>query len=241
MIKFFRKIRQNLLMENKTGKYFKYAIGEIVLVVIGILIALQINNWNEQRKEKSLEKELINLLITDLEEKKDENISDLKNSDGIIQRFQRSTDMWDYEEKIDTTSLKRNLEILGIDRYFQNQSSPIYSGLSSTNLWKQIPDSLTKQIDKVYRIRLKRVGVSFDKLTEYGTFCRLNFLTPNDLMDLDRDTDVILQKLEPVKKEYILNSKLFISGKKRLRVSLEASANEIEDLIENLRQYNETK
>jgi len=52
MIKFFRKIRQNLLMENKTGKYFKYAIGEIVLVVIGILIALQINNWNESRKKK---------------------------------------------------------------------------------------------------------------------------------------------------------------------------------------------
>ena len=36
--------------ENKTGKYLKYAIGEIVLVVIGILIALQINNWNEERK-----------------------------------------------------------------------------------------------------------------------------------------------------------------------------------------------
>lgn len=50
MIKFFRKIRQNLLMENKTGKYFKYAIGEIFLVVIGILIALQINNWNENKK-----------------------------------------------------------------------------------------------------------------------------------------------------------------------------------------------
>lgn len=50
MIKFFRKIRQNLIMENKTSKYFKYAAGEIVLVVIGILIALQINNWNENRK-----------------------------------------------------------------------------------------------------------------------------------------------------------------------------------------------
>jgi len=49
MIKFFRIIRQNLLMENKTGKYFKYAIGEIVLVVIGILIALSINNWNQVR------------------------------------------------------------------------------------------------------------------------------------------------------------------------------------------------
>jgi len=49
MIKYFRKIRQNLLSEGKTGKYLKYAIGEIVLVVIGILIALQINNWNSQR------------------------------------------------------------------------------------------------------------------------------------------------------------------------------------------------
>jgi len=55
MIKFFRKIRQNLLMENKTGKYFKYAVGEIVLVVIGILIALQINNWNSNRIEKKKE------------------------------------------------------------------------------------------------------------------------------------------------------------------------------------------
>ena len=52
MIKFFRQIRQSLIMENKTGKYLKYAIGEIVLVVIGILIALSINNWNEERKDR---------------------------------------------------------------------------------------------------------------------------------------------------------------------------------------------
>ena len=55
MIKFFRRIRQNLIAENKTSKYFKYAIGEIILVVIGILIALQINNWNENRKDRAKE------------------------------------------------------------------------------------------------------------------------------------------------------------------------------------------
>jgi len=52
MIKFFRKIRYDLMEKNKTGKYFKYAIGEIVLVVIGILIALSINNWNQDRLDK---------------------------------------------------------------------------------------------------------------------------------------------------------------------------------------------
>ena len=55
MIKFFRKIRFDLIGKNKTGKYLKYAIGEIVLVVIGILIALAINNWNENQKLRTQE------------------------------------------------------------------------------------------------------------------------------------------------------------------------------------------
>ena len=67
MIKFFRKIRHSFLSEGKTGKYFKYAIGEIVLVVIGILIALEINNWNESRKLESKKQELIINLINDFE------------------------------------------------------------------------------------------------------------------------------------------------------------------------------
>ena len=59
MIKFFRKIRQNLLYEGKTSKYFKYAVGEILLVVIGILIAISINNWNEQRKDILQEQKIL--------------------------------------------------------------------------------------------------------------------------------------------------------------------------------------
>jgi len=51
MIKFFRKIRYQLLGEGKTGKYLKYAIGEIILVMIGILLALQVNNWNLSRRD----------------------------------------------------------------------------------------------------------------------------------------------------------------------------------------------
>ena len=53
-------------MENKTSKYFKYAIGEIILVVIGILIALQINNWKEKNVEKLIEQKILNSLLTDV-------------------------------------------------------------------------------------------------------------------------------------------------------------------------------
>ncbi|MCB0663372.1 MAG: hypothetical protein KDC24_11575, partial [Saprospiraceae bacterium] len=59
MIKFFRKIRENLLSENKFSKYLLYALGEIVLVVAGILIALSINNSIESRKKQKLEKEIL--------------------------------------------------------------------------------------------------------------------------------------------------------------------------------------
>lgn len=62
MIKFFRHIRQRLLSESKFSKYLLYAIGEIILVVIGILIALQINNWNESRKERFAEQKILKQL-----------------------------------------------------------------------------------------------------------------------------------------------------------------------------------
>jgi hypothetical protein len=71
MIKFFRKIRQNLLSDGKTGKYFKYAIGEIVLVVIGILIALQLNLYKENYQTSTIRKEYYNQLIDDLNSNKE--------------------------------------------------------------------------------------------------------------------------------------------------------------------------
>ncbi len=70
MIKFFRKIRQNLLSEGKTGKYLKYAIGEIILVVIGILIALQLNNLNENKKNDVFEKEILSQIQENLKSDK---------------------------------------------------------------------------------------------------------------------------------------------------------------------------
>jgi len=71
-------------MENKTGRYLKYAIGEIVLVVIGILIALQINNWNENLKKVRQEQETLSNLKQDFEYNRNELLSVLKsNSENI--------------------------------------------------------------------------------------------------------------------------------------------------------------
>ncbi|MFH4968595.1 DUF6090 family protein [Gaetbulibacter sp. M240] len=67
MIKFFRNLRKTFLAEGKTGKYVKYAVGEIVLVVIGILIALSINNWNESKRLKKEETLYLERLKIDLE------------------------------------------------------------------------------------------------------------------------------------------------------------------------------
>jgi len=75
MIKFFRKIRQRLLTENKFSKYLLYAFGEIILVVIGILIALQINNWNQGR----IVKEQNQIILQNLNKEFSENLIELNS------------------------------------------------------------------------------------------------------------------------------------------------------------------
>ncbi|WP_411766428.1 DUF6090 family protein [Winogradskyella sp. A3E31] len=84
MIKFFRQIRYNLMEQNKTGRYLKYAIGEIILVVIGILIALQINNWNEQRKENIQEQAILKRLQKEFNSNKEQLQQKVTIRDRII-------------------------------------------------------------------------------------------------------------------------------------------------------------
>ncbi len=87
MIKFFRHIRRSLINQNQMGKYFKYAIGEIALVMIGILLALQVNNWNEQLKSNEYERQLLLQLRNDLEL----NIKDLKTNSRLLEQTINST------------------------------------------------------------------------------------------------------------------------------------------------------
>ena len=96
MLTFLRKIRKSLIENGRTRKYLLYSIGEILLVVIGILIALQINNWNENRKEKIEEKKI----LIDLKENLEFNVGELekitldfveddKSSELIISNIQK--------------------------------------------------------------------------------------------------------------------------------------------------------
>ncbi|WP_228850934.1 DUF6090 family protein [Aegicerativicinus sediminis] len=92
MIKFFRSIRQSLIMDNQTSRYIKYAIGEIVLVVIGILIALQLNNLNDDRKNTAEELFILNSLNDNLQ-------SALKQSD--------------YQMSVEKANVSRLIGVLG--------------------------------------------------------------------------------------------------------------------------------
>ncbi len=89
MLAFFRKIRKQLAADNKPLQYMRYAIGEILLVVVGILIALQINTWNEDRKSSMREMKL----LTELKSNLKINIQNLQTD---IKRQQKSAAIIDY-------------------------------------------------------------------------------------------------------------------------------------------------
>jgi hypothetical protein len=166
MIKFFRKIRQNMLMENKTGTYFKYAIGEIVLVVIGILIALSINNWSETNKNEREQIVFLNNLKNDLK-------NDLIQLDQIL-KLQKEKLSTANELKYQLLSIKdfEKIEQLFVqfissdnETYFPNTGSYTTS-VSSGKIASLNPSSLRIAITNLYEryyYRLIYNGEFYDK------------------------------------------------------------------------------
>ncbi len=156
MIKFFRHIRKSLLMENKTGKYLKYAIGEIILVVIGILIALSINNWNESRKDNikvhaylaNLHKDIkgdISFNNRNILERYDKKVNALKNGKAYYQGTYAIAD---------TLAFLNNL---GYGAVFGNViwafNKTTYNQLVNTGEFKIIEnDSLRESIQNYYNL-----------------------------------------------------------------------------------------
>ncbi len=120
MIKFFRHIRRSLIQKNQMGKYFKYAVGEILLVVIGILIALQINNWNQQRLERIEEK----LILTNLKEDFEEAITEFEFLNDIRNNIiSAATIIYNKQPEEVTNYSSKYLDSL----FFRTMSAPTYN------------------------------------------------------------------------------------------------------------------
>ncbi|MEL4456485.1 DUF6090 family protein [Lutimonas vermicola] len=171
MIKFFRHIRQNLLAEGKTGKpalpagrYFKYAIGEIVLVVIGILIALQINNWNESRKQKQNLKVVYNIIINDLEKdyiEIDSILFNLKKREGVLDKVISKTLTKEY---LLTHPAATNMMTGYPDFSIQTRGYELLKNIILTE--NNLTNDLDSEISNFYKTNLLEIKLDQDFLSE---------------------------------------------------------------------------
>ncbi len=147
MIKFFRKIRQQLLTENKIGKYLLYAIGEILLVMVGILLAFQVNQWNENNKNEKLEYKLLKEVETSLKSDLDLIINN-KNFQEEIINHQDSFILWLESTQASHDSIIRK-------SYWYTYFTPYegaYETLKQLGMTRIQNDSLRNQISKLYDI-----------------------------------------------------------------------------------------
>lgn len=182
MLRFFRTLRQRLLNENKVSKYLLYAIGEILLVVIGILIALQVDNWNEERKKQ---REITQLLL-DIEqdlllnyELADQALDFYKMQDSVVKRIARnSLTARDYENNSSLDYLVSNWE------YYLPAEKNINQFVESEKLvpanYKPIVDGLKKlqNFSSVLNDAWSNLDANIDENTKFLT--SFNWFVKND-------------------------------------------------------------
>jgi hypothetical protein len=190
MIKFFRHIRKDLMEKNKTSKYFKYAIGEIILVVIGILIALQINNWNEHKKLKVQEVEALTEIISDLTINNNQfnqvlngknrpgNISNTLSSLHIIIDHLKSKEVYN-------DSLDKHFGILNHSLNYINYKTSGYESLSSIGLDLIKNTKLRSEIGEYYTSSIiipknVSVGLTEDFNNYMLDYARKEFISNDD-------------------------------------------------------------
>ena len=158
-------------MENKTGKYFKYAIGEIVLVVIGILIALSINNWNESRKQDVAEKEFIEGVKNDLRQDKEY----MKLVLGFIDPKMKTFNFMNKElnnlyvknkSSLDSTLLK----YFAGERTFYPISGSFQSAISGNEINNYKNKEVTGSIIKLYNSTYERIIDNGEMLDDRWAF-----------------------------------------------------------------------
>jgi len=151
MLRFIRKIRQSLLSENRFSKYLFYAIGEILLVVIGILIALQVNNWNEERKVQIEIQKLAMSLIQDLEK----DMAMVEIIENQAQLFKTRLDSLTSYLRVRELSEVSNVEMYCLSfgmlyRPYTWHRSTVESLINSNGLGKIKNDSISQKIIEYY-------------------------------------------------------------------------------------------
>jgi len=150
MIKFFRKIRQSLLGENKFSKYLLYAIGEIILVVIGILIALQLNTWKETIAINKIKEVNLKSLEQDLRD----DLKALKRMDSILvseyrEELEKNNRLQQNSATIDTLiSISKN-EFSPIIQAFEGFNQSTYESLISTGDISLFSDAFKKDLSEL--------------------------------------------------------------------------------------------
>jgi len=179
MIKFFRNIRKTLINDGKTTRYLKYAIGEIVLVVIGILIALQINNWNQKLENKILEKKTLENFKIDLVLQKEIILSQLDTENRIVLDIETCLEM--LQSKIELNSLSILLDSLSTRHTFV-ANNVTFENLGLDGNTKVISNSdLLKEIVRYYQLLDYTMSVInnnnlFRTNSQFGTFVTNNTL-----------------------------------------------------------------
>lgn len=203
MIKFFRHIRQSLIMESKNSKYFKYAIGEIILVVIGILIALQINNWNEKRKSLNAESQLYLNIIEDLDKEHMVLKEQLDLSEMLKLNYRSIYEFGSGK----TDSLQLDYPVLLFQSF--NFSSIVIQN-HENSVEKITSDSLRSQLNE-YLLLAKELSTRRMEEVEEIKSMRRPYLMNNGIVDIDKmlydSTEMSSVNLEGFKK--IKNSREF--------------------------------
>ncbi len=173
MIKFFRKVRQKLLSQKKITAYFFYALGEILLVVIGILIAVQVNNWNVNNKvraeELKLLKEMVNNLDSDIEDciwNINKNQDLLKSNLAVLRQLEERIPLHD--------SLRTHYGNISYATT-QRKNHSAYEYLKSRGMNLVQNDSLRRNIADVYSLRFRFIE---RKELEYDSYIQVNLVIP---------------------------------------------------------------
>lgn len=151
MFKFFRRIRQKLISENKFSQYLLYAIGEIILVVIGILIALQINNYSEQKKERKQEIILLQNLSKDVGLDIKQIESNSKKTNERLGRLNTTLSFLNNKDSIGIDEFSnRSFEFM-VDNYFSSNSGIFDEAVSSGKMSYIKNPQLSQAIFDYYR------------------------------------------------------------------------------------------